>query len=523
MSEAQIGLIVTLLVVTIPLVALARRANIAYPIVLVCGGLVLGFVPSLPSVSLDPNVVLLLFLPPLLYWEAITAPTDIMWANRTQIGMLAIGLVFATTIAVAVVAHALVSGMPWAVAFVLGAIVAPTDELAAIPVLERFKIPRHIIAIVGGESLVNDALSLVLYAAAVAATMTGVVDVWQILLYVVVGAIGSIIFGLLVGRVAVEGWRRIRDTELQTVISLLLPFVAYVPAQRLGTSGVLEVVTAGVYVNRFTPTVLTPEARLRLIGFWETFVFVANAMLFLFVGLQLHEIATRVFAHDSWPTVLWYTIAINVVVVVVRFAWILLTEYVPFFTASSEHADTNWKHAIVASWSGLRGAVSLAAALAVPLTVAGGTPFPHRDLIIFLTFTVIVVTLVGGGLTLPAVVSWLRISDGDSEESEDMRRALNGTSDAALERISALESEGGLDPHLARMLRFRYDKTSERAKHETDAETVEDAQNRTSAEREVIEAQRLALIAMRERGEIDNAVLRRVLLTLDLADGRTRR
>ena len=523
MSEPQIGSIVILLVLTIPLVALARRANIAYPIVLVCGGLALGFIPGLPSVHLDPNVVLFVFLPPLLYWEAITAPTDVMWANRAQIAMLAIGLVFVTTIAVALVAHTVIPSMPWAVAFVLGAIVAPTDELASIPVLERFHIPRHVIAIVGGESLVNDALSLVLYAAAVTTAMTGIVDVRQILSYLVLGAIGSIVVGVLAGRIAVEGWRRIRDTELQSVISLLLPFVAYVPAQKLGTSGVLEVVAAGVYVNRFTPTVLTPDARLRLIGFWETSVFVANALLFLFVGLQLHEIATRVFARDSWPTVFWYTVAINVAVIVVRFAWILLTEYLPFFTASSEHADANWKHAIVASWSGFRGAVSLAAALAVPITVASGAPFPHRDLLIFLTFTVIVATLVGGGLTLPAVISWLKITDSSSEEGEDLQRALAGASEAALERISALESDGDLDPEHARALRTRYEQTWERTKLSSDAKALEDSKHRSRAEREVIEAGRRALIAMRERGEIDNAVLRRVLLALDLADTRTRR
>jgi CPA1 family monovalent cation:H+ antiporter len=322
MSETQIEIVIGLLIVAIPLVAFARRAMIPYPIALVLGGLALGFVPGLPTVHLDPDLVLLIFLPPLLYWEAITAPTDVMLANLNQIGSLAIVLVVVTTVAVAVVAHAVIPEMPWAVAFVLGAVVAPTDELASAPVLERFRIPRHVIAIVEGESLVNDALSLVLYAVALTAATTGAFYLGRTALYLIVAPIGSILVGLIVGRVAVEGWRRIRDTELQSVISLLVPFVAYVPALRIGASGVLGVVTTGVFVNRFTPIVLTPESRLRLIGFWETFVFVANALLFLLVGLQLHDIAVRVFASDPWQTVLWATIATNVVVIVVRFVWI---------------------------------------------------------------------------------------------------------------------------------------------------------------------------------------------------------
>jgi CPA1 family monovalent cation:H+ antiporter len=520
MTEPQIELLIGLLVVTIPLVALARRAHVSYPIVLVLGGLILGFVPGLPRVQLDPNLVLLIFLPPLLYWEAVTAPTDVMLANPGQIAMLAVGLVFATTVAVAVAAHAVIPGLPWAVAFVLGAIVAPTDELASAPVLERLKMPRHLIAIVEGESLVNDALSLVLYAAAVTAAMTGVVQLWHIALYLVVAAIGALALGLVVGRVAVEGWRRITDTQLQGVISLLVPFLAYAPAQRYGISGVLSVVTAGVYVNRFTPEVLTPSTRLQLVGFWETFVFVANALLFLLVGLQLHGIAADIVQHYSWQSIVWYTIVVNVVIIVVRFGWILMTEYLPLIGGSSEHPDGDWKHAVIASWSGLRGAVSLAAALALPIGLASGTPFPHRDLIIFLTFTVILVTLVGGGLSLPAVITALHVADEGDEEAEDVRRAIAGVAKAALERIDSLEREGRIDAAYAADLRRRYEHEKRLTHSPAGAGVPEEERRRWHAEREVIAAQRRALIDLRQRGEIDNVVLRRVLASLDLAERR---
>jgi CPA1 family monovalent cation:H+ antiporter len=520
MTETEIELLVGLLVVTIPLVALARRAHVSYPIVLVLGGLLLGFVPGLPAVRLDPNLVLLIFLPPLLYWEAVTAPTDVMLANPGQIAMLAVGLVFATTVAVAVAAHAVIPGLPWAVAFVLGAIVAPTDELASAPVLERLKMPRHLIAIVEGESLVNDALSLVLYAAAVTAAVTGVVQLWHIALYLVVAAIGALVLGLVVGRVAVEGWRRITDTQLQGVISLLVPFLAYAPAQRYGISGVLSVVTAGVYVNRFTPEVLTPSTRLQLVGFWETFVFVANALLFLLVGLQLHGIAAGIVQHYSWQSIVLYTIVVNVVIIVVRFGWILVTEYLPLIGGSSEHPDGDWKHAVIASWSGLRGAVSLAAALALPIGVASGAPFPHRDLIIFLTFTVILVTLVGGGLSLPAVITALHVADEGDEEAEDVRRAIAGIAKAALERIGSLEREGRIDAAHAADLRRRYEHEKHLTHSPAAAGVPEEERRRWHAEREVIAAQRRALIDLRQRGEIDNVVLRRVLTSLDLAERR---
>ncbi|MDB5043146.1 MAG: nha [Candidatus Eremiobacteraeota bacterium] len=520
MSETQVDFVVGLLVVTIPLVALARRADVPYPIFLVLGGFALGFVPGLPSVQMDPNLVLLIFLPPLLYWESVTAPTDVMWANRSQIGTLAVGVVLVTTFAVAAAMHALVPNLTWAVAFVLGAVVAPTDELAAVPVLERFRIPRHVIAIVEGESLINDAVSLVIYAFAVTAAVRGVFDLGGLPLSLGVAVVGSIAIGCIAGRAAVEGWRRIRDTELQSLISLLAPFVAYMPAIRVGASGVIAVVTTGIYVNRRTPTVMTPAARLRLNGFWETFVFVANALLFLLVGLQLRGIAAGVLQRYSWQSVLWYAIAINVVVVFVRFASILLIEYIPFIGASSEHAEPNWRHAAIASWSGLRGAVSLAAALAVPLTVSGGAPFPHRELIIFLTFTVIVVTLVGGGLTLPIVISRLRVTEGAREEDEDLERALAAVFQAALDRISELEREHRLDPEHAQLLRRRYERARDRAERAPDPRIRESARRRSSAEREVLEAERDALIALRERGEIDNAVLRRVQLALDMAHSR---
>jgi CPA1 family monovalent cation:H+ antiporter len=522
MADPQIAVLLGLLL-AIPLVALARRVDVPYPIVLVLGGLALGFIPGLPPVRLEPNLVLLIFLPPLLYWEALTAPTDVMLANSVQIGMLAIGLVLATTVAVAVAVHAIVPEMPWAVAFVLGAIVAPTDELASAPILERFRLPRHLIAIVDGESLVNDALSLVLYAAAVTAATTGTFHLGKTVLYVVFAAAGAVVLGLLVGRVAVEGWRRIADAQLQGVISVLLPFFAYLPADRFGMSGVLSVVTAGVYASRETPTVLTPATRLLGFGFWQSFVFLANAVLFLLLGLQLREISMAVFQHNSWQSVVWYTIVVNVVVIVARFAWIIATEFVPTVGGASEHPEPNVKHATIAAWSGFRGAVSLAAALAIPTALASGAPFPHRDLVVFLTFSVIVVTLVGGGFTLPVAIRALNVRDERDEEAAELQRALVGVAEAALTAIDELERDGRLDAHHATTLRFRYERKRRLAGDDASAGELDDERRDADAERAVLAAERAALVELRRKGEIDNTVLRRVQRALDLADQRLRR
>ena len=518
-AGSEIGVLIALLATTIPLVALAKRVNISYPIVLVVAGLFLGFVPALPKIQLDPDIVLLIFLPPLLFWESITAPTDVMLENAGQISLLAVGLVIATTVAIATLAHAIIPGMPWGAAFVLGAIVSPTDELAAVPVLEHFGLPRHVIAIIDGESLLNDATALVIYAAAIGVVSTGAFGAAQTLIQFVMTVAASILIGYVAGRVGIELWRRVRDRQLQTVVSVILPFLAYFPAQKYGFSGVLAVVTAGVYVNRRSPRVVTAAARTQITGFWNTVVFLANAVLFFVVGLQLHDIARVAFGRHSWQLVIGYAVAVNVVLIVVRLGLAVSAEYAPT-AAPADHAAADWKHALVVAWSGLRGSVSLAAAVAIPLALPNGSPFPDRDLIIFVTFSVILVTLVGGGLTLPTVVKWLHI-EGGTEERDETRLALIRSAEAATARITELESEGRIDAAHAETLRGQYghrlDLQLESAKGDSDGHVA----RHREVEAELIAAQRNAIIEMRDRGEIDNVVMRRVQADLDSAASRT--
>jgi len=328
--------------------------------------------------------------------------------------------------------------------------------------------------------------------------------------------IGSIAAGLITGRFAVEMWRRIKDRQLQTVISLTVPFIAYLPAVHFGLSGVLAVVTAGVYANRFTPRVMTPSSRTQSVGFWNTVVFVANTVLFLIVGLQLHSVALAVFREESWQTAFGYALVVNVVIIIVRLVLVVVAEYAPT-AAPPDHAAPNWKNALVVAWSGLRGAVSLAAALAIPLNLPNGSLFPHRDLIVFITFTVILVTLVGGGLTLPAVLRLLRI-EGGSEERDETRAALQRSAEAALTRVAELEDEGRLDAKHAEILRHQIE--HKRGFGSDNPDDAEHARHDKEIEAEILAARRSAIIEMRDRGEIDNVVLRRVQLDLDLAAAR---
>ncbi len=513
----RVEVFVGLLIAAIPLVGLARRWQIPYPIVLVIGGLGLGFVPGLPRIELSPDLVLLIFLPPLLYWESITAPTDEMRANARMIWPLAIGLVILTTAVVALVAHALVPALGWAAAFVLGAVVAPTDEIAAVPIAERLGVPRHVTAIIQGEALLNDAGSLVLYAAAVAAVVTGTFSWAHASLDFVLAAVGAVVLGLLAGGAAIWAWRQFQDTRLQAVISVLLPFVAYVPAQQLQWSGVLAVVTAGVFVNRYTPKVITPSARLQLVGWWETTVFLANAVIFILLGLQLRVVVTTALAHGHpWSQLLWVAAAVNAAVVIVRFGWVYAQAAVARAAGIADQTQEQWKHLFVVTFSGLRGAVSLAAALALPLTIRSGAGFPERDLIVFVTFTVILGSLVVGGLSLPLVIARLHISGDDSEEQE-VRRALHAATEAALRRLDELEREGRVDQSHAALLRARYGDL--RRRYEAGGEDARRAVlERYAVELELLEAERAAILDLRRRGEIENKVLRRLQLTLDIAE-----
>jgi CPA1 family monovalent cation:H+ antiporter len=511
----RLDTVVVLLLAVIPLVALARRVHVPYPIVLVLGGLLLGFVPGLPPIRLPPDVVLVVFLPPLLYWEALTSSLGEMRAHAGLVRTLVVGLVLATMTSVALVAHAIVPHMPWSSAFVLGAIVAPTDTVAFAVVAKRLALPHGTAAIVEAESLLNDATALVFYAAAVAAAVSGTFVLRAVVVSFIVSSLAAVALGIVVGAFVRLTWRFVRDSDLQMAISVLAPFLAYLPAQRAGISGVLAVVAAGMVVSGVRRGTVAAETRARSVGFWETIAFLMNALIFVLVGLQLHPVldALRTYSHVA---LLGMALAIAATVIAVRLAWLFAQRYVLRFPYRFSNDADEWKHRLVASWSGFRGGVSLAAALAIPTTLASGAAFPRRELSIFLTFAVIVVTLVGQGLTLPWLVARLGLSRG-RDETDAVRRTMARIARAALARLADFERDERVSSDALAILRRRYE---QRARGYEAAAAHPDAGLRDygALAHELLVAQRDELAALRHGGKADEQIVAWVAAFLDLEE-----
>jgi Na+/H+ antiporter len=495
------------------LVTIANRINVAYPIVLVLGGIAIGFIPNVPTIVLRPDMVLVVFLPPLLYWESVTAPTSEFRANALWIFQMAFGLVVLTTVAVALVAHAIVPGMGWGVAFVLGAIVSSTDEVAFVAIADRLNVPRHIIGTIEGESLVNDATSLILYGVGIAAVVGASFSLSHAFGALALSVVEAVAIGLGAGTLAVLAWQAIRDETLQGVISVVVPFVAYLPAYYIGASGVLATVVAGIFISRFTPTVLLPMTRETMTGFWVTIVFLLNAFIFVEVGIRFHDIVSGLHAYSAGQLI-WWGSAVAATCILARLAWTFAQGLLPI-TNEPEHVGgkADWSHVSILAWTGMRGGISLAAALAIPLETATG-PFPYRDLLIFITFVVLLATLVGQGGTLPYLIGWLHVKDDLATQGEE-RIALAATARAALECLDELEREGEVPRSILELQRRRL-----RARYAEFGESAEGAAETTAAfrrvERRLLVTQQRRLIELRAEGTIDNTVLRRVLRVLDL-------
>jgi monovalent cation/hydrogen antiporter len=431
-----------------------------------------------------------------------------MRANLDSIGSLAIGLVFATAFAVALIAKTIVPAMTWPAAIALGAIVAPTDDVAFWSVAERLRLPRRVTALIGGEALLNDASSLIVYGVAVTAIVSGTFSPASDGLRLLWIVPSSIAIGMLAGHLVSLSWRRIRDPQLQTMISVIAPYLAYLPAAQIGLSGVLAVVTAGVWVNRTSPKFGTPEARQRTAGFWETTILLMNAIMFVLIGFHLHDTLPMLGRYPI-AVVVGAIVAVNAAVIALRILWIFAGGFISDRLRRAAPADggPRWKYRAIASWAGLRGGVSLATALALPRALSDGTPFAQRELIILISFSVILVTLVGQGLSLPWIVSRVASND-DAAEEDERQRAIAVMHSAALRRVDELEREGSIVPDDALRLRRYVNRRKPSA----------DGGPNHEALRELVKVERETLIDARERGLIDNTVLRRMQTSLDIEE-----
>ena len=503
-----------LLGVLAALLIAAPKLRIPYPIFLVLGGLALGFVPGMPSLSLPPEVVLVAVLPPLLYLSAYRTSLRDLRANARAIGILAIGLVAATTLTVAVVAHAAVTDMSWSAAFALGAVVAPTDPIAATAIMRRLGVPRRLVSIVESESLVNDGMALVLFRVAVVAAVSGQFSIWDVSWRFVWAVVGGIGIGMIVGFLVAETRKRVDNPPVEVTISLMTGYFAFIPATAASASGVIAVVTAGVYLGWRTPELTSVESRLQGEALWNIVSFVLNALVFTLVGLQLSGILDTL-TGISAARLTWYAVLVTGTVIVTRIVWL------PIFARRSHGKP--FTHTFLISWAGMRGAVSLAAALAIPLATDAGSPFPHRDLIIFLTFTVILGTLVLQGLTLPAVIRWLRIEPDHSEEEEDAQARIRAA-EAALARLEELAAEDWVRDDTVERMRglynFRRNRFSSRFDGESDGAIEEQSQAYQRLRRELLDAERAAITELGRAGAVSGDVVLRVRRDLDLEDAR---
>jgi monovalent cation/hydrogen antiporter len=508
--------VLAILVAIAVMFELARRLGVPYPTLFLVGGVGLAFVPGLSRIQLEPDLVLLVFLPPLLFTAAVETPSRDLARNVAPLARLSIGLVIFTIVAVAAVAHAAIPDLGWAAAFVMGAIVAPTDAIAATSVFRRLGAPRIVSTLVEGEALLNDATALVAYRVAVLAVVTGTFVLSDAVGAFVIAALGGVAIGAIVGRIAGEILRRLDDPPVEVVISLVVPFAAYLPADRLGLSGVLAAVAAGLVIGSRLGTILTPNSRVLWLTSWKMVGFILNGFVFVLIGLQLPDILQGL-GGRSPSSVLALAAIVCAVVVVTRMVWVFISSYIPGSPARQiARVDPRLatRLTFVVGWSGLRGAVSLAAALALPAT------FPERNLILLLTFAVIVVTLVGQGLTLPAVLRWARW-DGTELDGDEATVARQAAYQAGLDEIArARPNWPGHEPLFDRLESGLQDRTQHLATEDPE-ETAERRQERIEHEeiqRGVIAAQRAAVIELRDRREINDRTLRTIERELDLEE-----
>ena len=523
-SETRLDLVLLAVLVAVALfLIVAYHSRIPYPILLVVGSAGIGFLPGIPDVQLNPDIVLVIVLPPLLYAAAFFSSLRDLRDNLRPIGMLSIGAVIATMVAVAVVAHAVVDGMSWEAAFVLGAVVSPTDAVAATTIASRVGAPTRFVTIIEGESLVNDATALVAFKFAVAAAVSGSFSLATASGRFVLNAVAGVAIGIAVGWVVAQVRRVIDDAPTEISISLVTPYFAYLPAEALGVSAVLAAVTTGIFLGWRSPQLITPATRIQAFAVWEIVQFVLNAALFVLVGLQLPSVIDGI-ADMATGSIVTDAIVVAATVIVVRLLWVYPTAYIPrFLSARLRERDPYppwWMPAIV-GWTGMRGAVSLAAALAIPATIKGGAP--ERDVIVFLTYAVIAATLILQGMTLPLIIKALGVEeDGSAAQRESKARLLAAR--AAIARVDELVGEDWVREDTAdrvkRQYEFRIQRFSARFDDEYDGAIDERSRQYQRLVRELLEAQRAEIIRLRNLGKINDEIMHRIERDLDLEDTR---
>ncbi len=520
---AEIVMIMLLLFVAV-FAALARKLKTPYPIVLVVAGLLISILPGIPSIRLDPNIVFIAVLPPLLYSAAWLTSWRDFYDNLVSILLLAFGLVGFTVVGVALIADWLFPGFDWRMGMVLGAVVATTDSIAATSIAKQFGLPRRIVDVLEGESLVNDASGLLALEFAISLLSRGqlptVTAGFLRLAYLVVA---GLVVGLVVAVVVDWFERRIDDSRIEITISILVPYAAYLTAETVHASGVLAVVVCGLYLSRRSAKFFSAGVRMQVMAVWTALTFILNGLVFVLIGLQLHSVVTGI-KGLGMGSLVQLGLLFSAVVIILRLLWIFPSAQFAYFLRKrflgQTHARPTMSQIFVVGWTGMRGVIALAAAISLPEVLADGSPFVQRNIIIFLTFSVILVTLVLQGLTLPAIIRVLGLAEATSTAEEDDARRM--MVQAALEHLRQRREEA--NPDLAEI----YDDLAGHYQHQLATLRGADGHEEASdiyvqflgISREVLGVEREKIIALRDQGRISDEVLRRLETELDLNETR---
>ena len=520
-SEFQIFLI--LLAVLAGTALLARRVNVAPAILLLLAGIVLAFVPGMPELALPPEVVLLLVLPPLIYSASVAMSWREFKHNLRPIILLAVGCVIFTAAAVAAATHYLI-GLPWNVGFLLGAIVAPPDAVAPLAIARRLGIPRRVLVVLEGEGLANDATALILYRFAVVAITSGLFSLPVAIGEFAAIVIGEIAFGVAVGWLSLRVRHYARDTQVEITLSLITPYLAYWVPEHLGGSGVIATVACGLYMSWNGPLWISSATRLQGIFFWDLVIYLIEGLLFLLTGSQMRMLYER---SKAFPLddILIATGLVTAIVIVARFGWVYPAIYLPrLLSPSLRRRDPSppWQNVFILSFAGVRGAVSLAAALALPFVLASGETFPYRDLILFISFGVILVTLLGLGLGLSPVVRWLGVAAfGRTEHVAEIESEISARREAlgaALASLDAITDDRELSDEVVKLLRARHETRINQLPDSLDPAVDDVTAAGIDLTRELIGKERKFIHMLLRDGKITDEIRRRIERDLDLEE-----
>jgi len=520
--EARFQIFLILLAVLAGAALLARRINVAPAILLLLAGIALAFVPGVPSLELPPELVLLLVLPPLIYSASVAMSWREFKFNLRPIILLAVGCVIFSAFAVAAATHYLI-GLPWSIGFLLGAIVAPPDVVAPLAIARKLGLPRRILVVLEGEGLANDATALILYRFAVLAISTGTFSLPKASGAFAAIIVCEVLFGAAVGWLSLRARHWARDPQVEITLSLITPYIACLMPEHLGWSGVIATVACGLYMSWNGPLLISSATRLQGIFFWDLVIYLIEGLLFLLTGFQMRSLfeKSKAFPLDD---ILAATALVAVIIIVARFAWLFPATYLPRLWRPLRERDPSppWQWVFVLAFTGVRGAVSLAAALALPFALPGGEAFPYRDLILFVSFGVIFITLIGLGLGLPGVVRWLGVAQaGRAEHVAELEAEITARREAlgaALQSLDAITDDRELSDEVVKLLRARHETRSNQLPDSLDPETDDVSAAGIDLTRELIAKERKFIHALLRDGKITDETRRRIERDLDLEE-----